>query len=253
MRPRQPALGDPLRGHLQRADHRRADPARAPRRALPRPVGAAVVLRRNLLDLRRSAGSSIPFIGIKLIDVVVSGLGVVVIRRQLVPAVLVVRRVHRADRRRVPARRDRHRPGRVPGPGGRVARRARRRRRRLAADRAVASPARSTSTRGRPQPETATTRCRAPRRTSGPTNQDLLDAVLGARRCVPVERTASPPDEKVPVDAVTSSGSGLDPHISPANARLQALRVARERGLSRRRGALARRRAHGRALARFPR
>ena len=35
----------------------------------------------------------------------------------------------------------------------------------------------------------------------------------------------------MPVDAVTASGSGLDPHISVANARLQAPRVADERGL----------------------
>jgi len=39
------------------------------------------------------------------------------------------------------------------------------------------------------------------------------------------------PNTSVPVDAVTASGSGLDPHISVANARIQAKRVADERGL----------------------
>jgi len=39
------------------------------------------------------------------------------------------------------------------------------------------------------------------------------------------------PEAPVPVDAVTSSGSGIDPHISLANARLQAERVADSRGL----------------------
>ena len=47
-----PAVGDPVGGHLQRADHRRADPAGAARRAVPARVGAAQLLRRNLLDLR---------------------------------------------------------------------------------------------------------------------------------------------------------------------------------------------------------
>lgn len=37
----------------------------------------------------------------------------------------------------------------------------------------------------------------------------------------------------IPVDGVTTSASGVDPHISPANARIQAARVARRRGLSR--------------------
>jgi K+-transporting ATPase ATPase C chain len=40
------------------------------------------------------------------------------------------------------------------------------------------------------------------------------------------------PDLAVPIDAVTRSGSGLDPHISPANAALQIARVSRARGLS---------------------
>ncbi|MFI6818255.1 potassium-transporting ATPase subunit C [Nonomuraea sp. NPDC050328] len=51
-----------------------------------------------------------------------------------------------------------------------------------------------------------------------------------AGRTVPVRGTAGTP--AVPADAVTASGSGLDPHISVAYAELQAPRVARERGLA---------------------
>lgn len=65
----------------------------------------------------------------------------------------------------------------------------------------------------------------------GPTNHELLDAV--AER-VSEYRTLNglADDQAVPVDAVTSSGSGLDPHISIANARLQAPRVASARDLA---------------------
>jgi K+-transporting ATPase ATPase C chain len=65
----------------------------------------------------------------------------------------------------------------------------------------------------------------------GPTNEELLDAVdelVAAYR----EENGLGTDVAVPVDAVTGSASGLDPHISVANARLQAPRIARARGLT---------------------
>jgi K+-transporting ATPase ATPase C chain len=46
------------------------------------------------------------------------------------------------------------------------------------------------------------------------------------------KRNALSPEAAVPIDAVTRSGSGLDPHISPENAELQVPRVAHTRGLS---------------------
>jgi K+-transporting ATPase ATPase C chain len=57
---------------------------------------------------------------------------------------------------------------------------------------------------------------------------------LGIRQLADAYRRANglPPGAAVPLDAVTRSGSGLDPHISPANAALQVPRVARERNLS---------------------
>lgn len=65
----------------------------------------------------------------------------------------------------------------------------------------------------------------------GPTNPDLLDAVK-ERVVAYRELNGVDGDQAVPVDAVTASASGLDPHISVANARLQAARVADERGVS---------------------
>ena len=64
----------------------------------------------------------------------------------------------------------------------------------------------------------------------GPTSPDLIAAVKDRVAAYRTENGLAP-DALVPVDAVTASGSGLDPHISVANARLQIPRVARERGL----------------------
>jgi K+-transporting ATPase ATPase C chain len=59
----------------------------------------------------------------------------------------------------------------------------------------------------------------------GPTNKKLIDAVTAAVDAARRENSSEP----VPIDLVTSSASGLDPHISPASARFQVARVARER------------------------
>jgi len=64
----------------------------------------------------------------------------------------------------------------------------------------------------------------------GPLNPALVDAVkarVGALRAADPQNTAP-----VPVDLVTASGSGLDPHISVAAADYQVTRVARTRGLA---------------------
>jgi K+-transporting ATPase ATPase C chain len=64
----------------------------------------------------------------------------------------------------------------------------------------------------------------------GPNNADLLAAVEERRKTVAALEGVEP--SQVPPDAVTASGSGLDPHISPAYAALQVNRIARERGVT---------------------
>jgi potassium-transporting ATPase KdpC subunit len=64
----------------------------------------------------------------------------------------------------------------------------------------------------------------------GPTNPALTDAVK--QRIDALQKADPDNHDPVPVDLVTASGSGLDPHISPAAAAFQVRRVARTRGLA---------------------
>ena len=60
------------------------------------------------------------------------------------------------------------------------------------------------------------------------TNQKLIDRVRQDTAVLQAENPSKP----VPIDSLTTSASGLDPHITPANAEFQVPRVARERGMS---------------------
>jgi K+-transporting ATPase ATPase C chain len=62
----------------------------------------------------------------------------------------------------------------------------------------------------------------------GPTNKMLIDRMNGDIQKAQAENPGTP----VPMDLVTTSGSGLDPHISPEAAAFQVPRIARERGIS---------------------
>jgi len=63
----------------------------------------------------------------------------------------------------------------------------------------------------------------------GPDNPDLVASIAERRAAVAASNGVDP--AAVPADALTASGSGLDPDISPAYAQIQVARVARERGL----------------------
>lgn len=70
----------------------------------------------------------------------------------------------------------------------------------------------------------------------GPNQRDLAD-LIAERRDAYLALEGPTNDgldaKDIPIDAVTNSGSGLDPHVSIANARIQAARVAKQRGVSR--------------------
>jgi K+-transporting ATPase ATPase C chain len=62
----------------------------------------------------------------------------------------------------------------------------------------------------------------------GPTNKTLIERIQDDVAKLQAENPGRP----VPIDLVTTSGSGLDPHISPAAAEFQILHVMRERGMT---------------------
>jgi K+-transporting ATPase ATPase C chain len=63
----------------------------------------------------------------------------------------------------------------------------------------------------------------------GPENEDLIKAIEERQQAI--SKLDGVPVDQIPADAVTASGSGLDPHISPAYALLQVARVAKVRDL----------------------
>jgi K+-transporting ATPase ATPase C chain len=62
----------------------------------------------------------------------------------------------------------------------------------------------------------------------GPTSEKLIDRIKTDAEALNIEN----PDKSIPADLVTTSASGLDPHISPAAAEFQVARVAKERNVS---------------------
>jgi K+-transporting ATPase ATPase C chain len=62
----------------------------------------------------------------------------------------------------------------------------------------------------------------------GPTSQKLIDRIKTGAETLQAEN----PSQAIPADLATTSGSGLDPHISPAAAEFQIPRVAKERNIS---------------------
>ena len=217
-------------------------------------MGAAAVLRRNLLiygarrdhRARSSASSSSTSSSRRW--------GSKLMRRQLLPGAHDLRRLHRARRARLPARRDRHRAGRVPDRADGSLVEARREGRRLVAHRPDVHEAREYF---QPRPSAAgdgyDADWRAAASNLGPSNPDLLDDRSQERVEAYREANGLAADATVPVDAVTASGSGLDPHISVANARLRRRASPRRAASRSRRCSQLVDEQHRRPLARLPR
>ena len=88
----------------------------------------------------------------------------------------------------------------------------------------------NTFSRARRRPATTATIRRPPGGSNlGPTNQKLVGSREGVSRQVPEGESGF--HRPIPADLLTTSASGLDPHLSPASAEAQAARVAKARGV----------------------
>ena len=125
-------------------------------------------------------------------------------------------------------------PGRVPAPGERQPDQASTARSSARSSPRRRSRGRATSTSGRRRRRPPTTPPARRFANLGPTNPDLAKNVADdAQAILKLEGPYNPglTIHDIPVDAVTTSGSGIDPDISPANAQLQSRRVAAVRHL----------------------
>ena len=159
--------------------------------------------------------------------------------KEIRPAIVFIVALTHHHRPRLSVGDDRHRGGHLPLSGAGQPDRAGRQGGRIGADRAGIHRATNISTAGRrrrlrptrtirPRPSPRPTTRRIPAaRISGPTNKALIERVQGDVDKLKQENPSAP----VPIDLVTTSGSGLDPHISPAAALFQVPRVAKARNM----------------------
>ena len=169
--------------------------------------------------------------------------------RNILSSVIAIVVITAVLRLRLPARDDRLRPGRVQEPGQRQPDQRQRQGRRLEARSAGLHGPRvlPRAALGRPP----TTRWARASRTSGPTNPDLAKNVKAAAAAILALEGPYNPGltiHDIPVDAVTTSGSGIDPDISPAYAQLQSARIAAVRAPAARDRPAARQEVHDRPL-----
>ena len=276
MRLAPPGVGDPVRGHLQRADHRRADPAGPARRALHAVLGrvrccaATSASTASAASSPRSSASSSstcssprspasaeegrahamatePPPNVRQYLAALRTLLVLTVLLGLAyPLVMtgIAQVAFHDNAERVARHRDgKHRRVRPDRTGVHPARRGERQaeagRRRQPGRRARPGVLPEPALRGRHRLRPAVDLRVEPRSGERGPHRRGQGAPRHRRRA----STASRPSQ-VPPDALLASGSGLDPHISPAYAREQVARVARERGLSVAAGAGTGRRAH---------